>query len=233
MKKKEEDVFLSVIVPVYNEESTISEFQKSLRQLKGKCEIIFVDGGSSDRTVELIEPEYKVLVSGKGRGAQMNCGARHSRGEVLFFLHCDSELPKGAFDQIQEVMRRCRMGFFGITFASRSPEMKCCGFLSNSRAKRRKIIFGDQGIFLERKLFFAAGGFPELPIMEDYMFSLTIRKMKVPVGMTGKRILTSDRRFGRTPWKRLRTMLLMHLLRMMFRCGVPIEKIADIYKDIR
>lgn len=92
-------------------------------------------------------------------------------------------------------------------------------------------MFGDQGIFIRRKLFFEIGGFPELPIMEDYQFSLTLKELGVKLGITQKRIYTSDRRFVKGG--RLRIMWKMNRLRAMYRRGVDIEKIADLYRDVR
>ena len=224
---------ISIIVPTYNEESTILKFQETLRPLNGKCEIIFVDGGSTDSTVDLIDPAYTVLHTGKGRACQMNTGAKYSSGDVLFFLHCDSEMPSTALEEIEMVMQRYQFGYFGIAFHSESLLMSCCQFMSNRRAKIRRIVFGDQGIFLTRKLFFLAGGFPEVPIMEDYIFSLDLRRRKVKVGMTKSRIYTSDRRYSDTNAGRLKTMAQMHYLRAAYRHGMPLEEVARRYRDIR
>ena len=161
----------------------------------------------------------------------MNLGAEKSSGDVLFFLHCDSELPADAIEQIETVMRKYRAGCFGIAFRSKNIWMKCCQIISNHRIKDRKIMFGDQGIFIRRKLFFEIGGFPELPIMEDYQFSLTLKELGVKLGITKKRIYTSDRRFVKGG--RLRIMWKMNRLRAMYRRGVDIEKIADLYRDVR
>ena len=222
---------VSIIIPVYNEEKTIRKLLRTLEPVKEKAEILFVDGGSTDRTLSLLPEEYKVVKGPKGRAWQMNLGAEKSRGNVLFFLHCDSELPKDAIEQIERVMRKYQVGCFGIAFHSKNIWMKCCQLISNQRIKDRKIMFGDQGIFIRRKLFFEIGGFPDLPIMEDYQFSLTLKEMGVRLGIAGKRIYTSDRRFARGG--RLRVMWKMNRLRAMYRRGVDIEKIAELYRDVR
>ncbi len=222
---------VSIIIPVFNEEKTIRRLLRTLEPVKDKAEILFVDGGSTDRTLSLIPGEYTVLQGAKGRARQMNLGAEKSSGDVLFFLHCDSELPRDAVEQIEAVMQRYRAGCFGIAFHSKNIWMKCCQIISNHRIKDRKVMFGDQGIFIRRKLFFEIGGFPDLPIMEDYQFSLTLKEMGVRIGIAGKRIYTSDRRFKRG--RRLLVMWKMNRLRAMYRRGVDIEKIADLYKDVR
>lgn len=222
---------ISIIIPIYNEEKTIEAFLKTLEPVKEKAELIFVDGGSSDRTLALIPETYTVLHGPKGRAKQMNLGAANSGGSVLFFLHCDSELPEDAIEQIETVMERYSVGCFGIAFHSKNIWMKCCQAISNHRIKDRKVMFGDQGIFIRRSLFFQIGGFPDLPIMEDYQFSLTLKEMGVKIGIAKKRIYTSDRRFAEGG--RLRVMWKMNRLRAMYRKGVDIEEISGLYRDIR
>lgn len=222
---------VSIIIPVYNEEKTIRPLLRTLEPVKEKAEILFVDGGSTDKTLSLIPEEYTVIRSSKGRARQMNLGAEKSSGDVLFFLHCDSEIPADAIEQIKTVMRKYRVGCFGIAFHSKNIWMKCCQVISNHRIKDRKVMFGDQGIFIRRKLFFEVGEFPDLPIMEDYQFSLTLKEMGVKIGVARKRIYTSDRRFS--GGGRLRIMWKMNRLRAMYRRGEDINKIAALYKDVR
>ncbi len=224
---------ISIIVPLYNEESTIVKLQKQLTPLKDKCEIIFVDGGSTDKTLELIDPGFKVVSSPKGRGNQMNYGAGESTGDVLLFLHCDSELPENPLEEITEVMKKYRVGCFGIRFNSQSGLMRICGIMSNRRVKDRKIIFGDQGIFIDRKLFFDIGMFPDLPLMEDYELSIRLKKCGEKPGLTKERIITSDRRFPKGTIPKLQLMMKMQKLQRMYRHGVPIEKISAMYRDVR
>lgn len=224
---------ISVIVPVYNEEKTIEALQRQLWPLRKKCEILFVDGGSTDDTVKKIRPQFRVLHSPKGRARQMNYGVINSTGDILFFLHSDSELPQKPLEQIRQVMSKHQAGCFGIAFHSKNFFMWTCRVISNHRIKDRKVMFGDQGIFVDRALFFKAGMFPELPIMEDYQFSLNLKAMGIALGMTKRRIYTSDRRFPKSTAAKLRLMWKMNRLRKMYRDGVDIEKISAMYKDIR
>lgn len=224
---------ISIIIPVYNEGKTIEKMQKQLTPLLGKCEILFVDGGSTDGTRERISPKFQIIHSEKGRAKQMNEGARHSSGDILFFLHCDSELPDYPLERIRKVMKDHRAGCFGIAFHSKNFFMFTCRVISNHRIKDRKVMFGDQGIFLDRQLFFEAGMFPELPIMEDYQFSLTLKEMGIKLGMADKRIYTSDRRFPKGTIPKLKLMWKMNRLRKMYRDGKDIQEISRMYKDIR
>lgn len=224
---------ISVIIPLYNEEKTIDRMQAQLRPLLKRCEVIFVDGASTDRTLQKITSEFTVLHAPKGRARQMNCGALQSTGDILFFLHCDSELPEKPLEEIRSVMRDYRAGCFGIAFHSWNFFMFTCRVISNHRIKDRKVMFGDQGIFLDRSLFFEAGMFREIPVLEDYQFSLTLKEMGVSLGMCKKRIYTSDRRFPRGTIAKLALMWRMNRLRKMYRDGVAVEKIDSLYQDVR
>ena len=174
-----------------------------------------------------------MIRSEKGRAWQMNKGAEQSTGDILFFLHCDSELPDHPLERMRKVMRDYRAGCFGIAFHSRNFFMFTCRVISNHRIKDRKVMFGDQGIFLDRDLFFEAGRFPEIPIMEDYQFSLTLKEMGVKLGMADRRIYTSDRRFPKGTIPKLKLMWRMNRLRKMYRDQEDIEKIAQMYRDVR
>lgn len=224
---------VSIIIPTYNEETTIERLLETLEPLKGRCEILFVDGGSTDRTLKLLNGEYPVISSEKGRAKQMNRGAMASHGEVLFFLHCDSEVPANALEEIERVMQNHRAGCFGIAFHSYNFFMFTCRVISNHRVKDRKVMFGDQGIFVERELFMEAGMFPDMPILEDYQFSITLKEKGIRLGMTRSRIYTSDRRFQGNTLEKLKLMWLMNRLRAMYRDGVPVEEIARLYGDVR
>lgn len=224
---------ISIIIPLYNEEKTVGQLQEQLRPLKSLCEIIFVDGESTDRTLEKLSPEFRLIRTQKSRSAQMNAGALASHGDVLFFLHCDSELPDRPLEQIREVMRDHQAGCFGIAFHSRNFFMFTCRVISNHRIRDRKVMFGDQGIFIDRELFFEAGMFPEIPVMEDYQLSLTLKERGVKLGITRKRIYTSDRRFPKGTLPKLKLMWKMNRLRKMYRDRVPIETIAELYQDVR
>ena len=230
---------ISVVIPTYNESSTIRNFVNVIEPLrKNGTEIIFADGGSSDDTLSLIPKNrgFVILSSPqKGRAQQMNYAADCSHGEILFFLHCDTErIPEDAEAEIRRVMSRYEAGCFGIDFLKKdSFFMWTCKWISNHRVKDRKVMFGDQGIFLKRELFYRAGKYPEIPIMEDYQFSLTLKLMQIRLGMTKKRIFTSARRFQGSTYRKLRLMWQMNRLRAAYRRGVPAAEIAKAYRDIR
>ena len=220
---------ISLIIPIYNESSTIDAMLEQLDALPGDWEILFADGGSSDDTLEKIGSRYPVLHCPKGRANQMNFAADRATSDVLWFVHCDSRIPVDAHSQIAAAMEAgAKWGCFHIGFDYRGPFMGCNTYLSNRRA-RKGIAFGDQGIWIRKDLFAKQGGFPQLPIMEDYEFS---RRLKdVPICQLPGRIITSGRRYEKKfP---LLTMWQMFYLRCLYRRGVDIQEIARRYRDIR
>lgn len=224
---------VSVIVPLYNEAKGAQKLAAQLHELSLFAEIVLVDGGSTDGTPELFEREFCVVRSAKGRGRQLNAGAAASHGDALFFLHADSELPEYPLEQIREVLGSYRAGCFGISFPRSTIAMRCCQALSNFRARHRKVMFGDQGIFIERALFEELGGFREIALMEDYQLSLDLQERKIPYGICRKRIHTSDRRYKGGIIRQLVVMRKMALLRKRYRDGEDPEQLARDYRDIR
>ena len=225
---------IAIIIPTYNEEETIVSLMNQLDGIKDRCEIVFVDGGSTDKTLELIdESKFRLLHSKKGRNNQMNLGALSVEADILFFLHCDSILPKGFLEEIREAIRKTPVACFGIRFKPSSPLMTVCSFISNHRVYDRKVMFGDQGIFLGRELFFQMGGFPDLPLMEDYQFSLNLKSRGIPMGLCKKRLITSERRFSGSFFHKLLIMWKMNRLRARYRKGEEIDALAKEYRDIR
>ena len=222
---------VSIIIPVYQEAERIDGLLEQLDRLPGRWEAIFADGGSTDDTAERIRGRYPVIHAPRGRARQMNAAAAQAGGDVLLFLHADSILPRDLCRQIREVRSRgYSFGCFRLRFESRHPVMKLGGFFSNLRVKFFGIAFGDQGIFLTRELFDEIGGFPDLPLMEDYQLSLSLRG-RAPLGQAGGYLTTSARRFESGGM--FRTMWAMKRLQRRFRRGDPIEEIARAYRNIR
>ena len=224
---------ISIIVPIYNEATTIRKMCDQLMKYRSSAEVLFVDGGSTDDTIKIIGDKFTVLTGAKGRAAQMNLGAEKSSGDVLFFLHCDSILPPNALDEIRECIAENEYGCFGVKFASSNFFMLTNRVISNHRAWKRGLPFGDQGIFIGRELFFDMGMFPEIPIMEDYEFSRRLLSAGIKPGKTRHRISTSARRYGNSTLSILKTEYKMWNLRRKYRSGADIEEISAMYRDIR
>lgn len=223
---------ISLIIPIYNESKTIAACLKQLEELPGNWEILFADGGCSDDTLEQIGGKYPVISCPKGRAKQMNTAAQQASGEYIWFVHCDSQLPMEAYEQMSSAIENGAVfGCFHIGFDYDGPFMGCNTYLSNRRAKKNRIAFGDQGIWMKKELFLQQGGFPDLPIMEDYELSLRMKQKNILLTVLPGQIITSGRRY-QTRFPPL-TMWQMFYLRCLYRRGVDINEIARRYKDIR
>lgn len=238
-----ENARLSVIIPSYNEMSTLptllpqlEPFREETSPWNGRIEFLFADGGSSDGTVDYLKNQkWPVLQTGKGRANQMNEAVLQTSGEVLFFLHCDSEVPSDFPEEIFEVLKTREAGCFGIDYRTGGLGMKVNAVYANRvRLSRQHIMFGDQGMFLTRNLFYRAGMFPPLPLMEDLQLSFTLRDMGVLPGLTKERIITSPRRHpDRNFFKQMISLHQYPELRKLYRTGAPMDEIVRRYRDIR
>lgn len=163
---------ISIIIPVLNEERNIAKIIKYLianSNKKYSKEIIVVDGGSIDNTINIIKefPEVIIEHSVKGRGIQMNVGARIATGDILYFLHCDSFPPNG-FDKliINSVLDGYLSGCFKMKFDSNHIVLKVSQWFTKFNFKSCRG--GDQSLFVTKELFFNTNGYNEnLTIYED------------------------------------------------------------------
>ena len=223
---------LSVIIPVLNEEGTIGAAVDDLARVEPD-EIIVVDGGSADRTPEIVRDRAARLVtSARGRAAQMNEGARCAGGDVLLFLHADTSLPATARLDIEGCLAdpACVGGRFDIRLDSARPLLRVVGRMISLRSRLTRVATGDQAIFARRAVFERIGGFPVLPIMEDVTFSRALKKQG-RIACLRSRVVSSARR-----WKRngpVRTILLMWALKLLYLAGVPPAALKRLYGDAR
>lgn len=221
---------LSIIVPCLNEAVTVAATLAALRPLRARgAEVIAVDGGSSDDTAGLAQPHVDVVLTARrGRALQMNAGAAVARGDILLFLHADCMLPEVADHLIVDGLNRERKswGRFDVAIIGRHPLLGIVANLMNVRSRLTGIATGDQGMFVTRTLFEAAGRFPEIPLMEDIALSQRLGRFSAPLCLR-HRIRASGRR-----WERdgvLRTTLLMWRLRFAYWRGADPEKLALRY----
>lgn len=220
---------LSIVIPVLNEASGLPKILRQLSSFRESgAEVIVVDGGSQDDSLQIAAPLVdRVIVTPRGRAVQMNAGAAVASGDVLLFLHADTQLPSDAYSAIEAAVDAGHeWGRFDVRIEGSHWMLKVVGTLINLRSRLSGIATGDQAIFVRRDLFRSIGGFPALPLMEDLALCDCLLKRRRPACLKSK-VITSGRRwetFG--VW---RTIFLMWRLRAAYRLGVSPEELAREY----
>lgn len=219
----------TIIIPTLNEEKYIVPCLLPLQALRSHCEIIIVDGNSSDRTRTLAaELSDHVIVSQQRRALQMNTGAQQAKGNILLFLHADTTLPDNALDLIdQSVKTASCWGRFDVALSEDSPIFKVIGLMMNWRSRLTGIATGDQAIFVKKSAFMSLGGYPDINLMEDIALSKALKKISPPVCLKAK-VVTSARRWQRHGFGK--TILLMWCLRLAYFFGVDPNLLAKHYE---
>jgi rSAM/selenodomain-associated transferase 2 len=220
---------VSVIVPALNEAERLAETLMSLAPHRTQGhEVIVVDGGSNDETVSIAEMHAdKVLQGDMGRAKQMNRGIEEAQGDILLFLHADTRLPADALaNMIKAVEDGYFWGRFNVRLSGKHFLFRLIERMMNMRSCVTGIATGDQAIFASIESLDIIGDYPQIPLMEDILFSKRLRDLGWPACVSQK-VITSSRR-----WEDrgiVRTVLLMWRLRLLFFLGVPPEKLAQKY----
>jgi rSAM/selenodomain-associated transferase 2 len=228
---------ISVIIPVYNEEKIIGKQLGSLKAIiDNDTEVIAVDGGSTDKTPEIIKAGgvARLLKSPrKGRAVQMNHGASYANGDIFLFLHADAMLPPEWKDEVGNAMKTgCVAGGFRIRcgqYENLLRRERFFAFISGIRSRYAKYMYGDQAIFVKKSAFEYVSGFPDIPIMEDYEFSRRIAN----AGKTYHSRSVVDVSYRRFKHGIVTATFLMLVMPSMYRLGVSPDYLAALYKDIR
>ena len=239
---------ISIIIPVVNEAPIIEEalwqvkslgsqrFEATskLRSLKHnpQVEIIVVDGGSQDETVNLAKQSGVTVItsSGIGRAYQMNAGAAIAQGDILLFLHVDTQLPVNYEQLVQKTLSRPKViaGAFELAIDGPDKSLRLVETLVKMRSRFLSLPYGDQAIFLTKQVFQDMGGFAELPIMED--FELVQRlKRRGKIAIAPVPVITSSRR-----WQKLgvlQTTAINQLIILGYYLGISPSKLKKFYRN--
>ncbi|XTZ20479.1 MAG: TIGR04283 family arsenosugar biosynthesis glycosyltransferase [cyanobacterium endosymbiont of Rhopalodia fuxianensis] len=221
---------ISIIIPVLNEEIFIVKTLNNL-QINEAIEVIVVDGGSKDNTVQLVRNMgVKIIqLTQASRSLQMNQGALLATGNILLFLHADTILPQGYDELILNSFSNSKIvgGAFKLKIDLSLFSLRLIEILVNWRSQIFSTPYGDQGIFVKTLVFQKIGGFTNFPIMEDFEFIQKLKKRGKIVIVSAK-VVTSGRR-----WQKLgvvKTTLINQLIILGYYLGVPTEKLAQWYR---
>jgi rSAM/selenodomain-associated transferase 2 len=224
---------LSVIVPMLNEEGAIARTLGAIRRGAPGAELIVVDGGSEDHSLEAARGGCDALIqSARGRAVQMNGGAARARGDVLAFVHADTIVPETFAADIARAVSDPKVagGRFDLRLDDPHPLFVLIGALISMRSRLSRTATGDQAIFVRREVFASLGGFPEIPICEDLDFARRLKRAG-RVACLHSKVVTSARR-----WRRrgiTRTVIRMWTIRLLYLAGVPPARLSRFYPDVR
>ena len=215
---------LSVVIPALNEERCITDAVLSVRD---EAEVIVVDGGSGDATADAARRAgARVVASPRGRGVQLDQGARAATGEWIVFLHADTRLEHGWSHALSAQPADVVGGAFRLAVDSPRRAYRVIEAGVALRCRLFHMPFGDQGIFVRRTVYGRVGGFPPFPVMEDVAFSQRLARAG-RMAFPAVRAFTSARR-----WEEggVVTTTVRNLgLQALYAAGCSPERLARLY----
>jgi len=218
---------ISIIIPVRNEAQNISKNLNHLQELRRRnsCEIILVDGGSTDNTTEIANNLVDHILKTKlGRAVQQNIGASIAKGNTLVFLHADTYITT---KQLLSIKEDKIWGFFKVKFNNNKIKYKILSFFINLRSTLYNYGTGDQVLYIEKNIFNKIKGFPNLMIMEDIAICSMLKRISTPI-IINSHAITSSRRWDDHGF--VRTILKMRALRFLYHIGVKTHILKRLYK---
>ncbi len=230
---------LSIIIPVYNEARAIGPFINQLKCLTfpWPVDIIISDGHPEQTTLRALDSSETQglipLASEKGRGPQLNAGARAAQGEVLLFLHVDTRLDQTGADLLAAAVDRADpsvfCGAFDLAIDSPRPIFRFIEKIASRRSRLTRLPYGDQALFISRSLFRAVDGFPAVPIMEDVGLMQRIKQRGIQPVFLSATVSTSARRWEKEGilFTTLRNLALITL----YLFGAPPERLVRYYRS--
>ncbi|MBV1883726.1 MAG: TIGR04283 family arsenosugar biosynthesis glycosyltransferase [Pseudomonadales bacterium] len=236
---------LSIIIPMLNEAdaivrtltSAVNSIQKNISD-RVSVELILVDGGSEDNSVELARElleaiqdsdfRFQILNSVSGRTVQMNLGAENASGDLLVFLHADTIVPADFIAELAKVLRLEVYGWgrFDVALSGWHPMLRIVEWFMNYRSRLTSVATGDQALFIRRDIFKDLGGFVNIPLMEDVEICKRLREISLPY-CSSLKVITSSRRWESNGI--MRTIFLMWRLRYAYYRGADPDLLAQQY----
>ena len=168
---------ISVIIPVKSEgPEVVAAFSLFCRP--PAVELVVADGGVGEPVREKLSAAGARVLCGDGsRGSRLARAAAEARGDVLFFLHADSQPPENALTIIRRALDEgADAGAFSLAYETSDPAMRWIAWWANRRSRLARLPFGDQGIFCRREAYVRSGGFRDLPLCDDLDLVLRLRK---------------------------------------------------------
>ncbi len=227
-------VKISVVIPTYNEASSIVDTLMPLQRFRqnGDIEVILSDGNSTDATRQMATGLVdRCINESKGRALQMNSGAKFANGQLLLFLHADTQLPVDFVVSLGELLTSPKSqlvwGFFPLRLSGNDRLLRIVERCISLRSRLTSIATGDQAIFVNRALWQRLEGYGDIALMEDVEFSGRARKL-TKAQVQSSCVVTSSRR-----WEQrgiVATVLLMWRLRWLYFCGVSPQTLAKLYR---
>lgn len=225
---------ISVVIPALDEELALPASLGSVLDQPGDHEVILVDGGSTDLTLAIADEvaardsRLRVLQADRGRARQQNAGATEAVGEWLLFLHADTVLPAKGLQQIADQPETVEAGCFRHRFSGPGAMLATLSWFHNRRFYVTRVIYGDQAMFIRRRLFLDLGGFPDRD-MEDIAFGLRLRSVTTPV-MVPETVTTGSRKFEQMG--RWRALYRVVSLLIRFHLGADVSR-DEFFGDYR
>jgi uncharacterized protein len=218
---------IAVIIPTLNEADALPD---TLASIGKACEIWIADGGSEDASCAMAQQAgARILRCAPPRAQQLNAAGRQCEADILLFLHADTRLPNGWQSEVTSILQKpdVVLGAFSLSIANSSALEAFIARAANTRSRIRQLPYGDQGLFLYRRHFETLGGFPAVPIMDDYIFVKTAQKMGRIV-TSPLVVTTSNRRWRKlgvwhTTWRNFCVVL-------GYRIGVPLATLQRYYR---
>jgi rSAM/selenodomain-associated transferase 2 len=222
---------LSVVIPAWQEAPRIAAAVAAARGFAD--EVIVADSGSPDGTAGVaLAAGARVVTAPRGRGPQLQAGARAATGDVLLFLHADATVEPEARQAIFEALRDPEVlgGNFRLAFVPATRWARFYSLANDVRRRWLRIYYGDSALFVRRRVFGPLGGFASMPLFEDYDFVRRLERRGRTAYLRRVEVKASARRFLGAP---LRTLLVWTLLQVLYSAGVRPARLARLYRDLR